>query len=471
MDQNTKLNSSITKHDDCSLLVNMQTLDISELDKLIKILREHRQILTTKDRIADEGEKSPETKKTKRGHRISDDNDIEGNQPLESMQIDKGQGDQPHYGESTHNRSERAQDAVDTDEQGASGTSQGQRTQVEDNRSGGQAGPSLQRQKTPKPGGIHLSPPPKRKIPPIVLRDKTKWTLFQNRLRRDKIDYTRAVNTAEGIRTYPTTENDYRRALRAIEEMQLPWHSHKLPDEQNLKVVLRGIPHEIETEEIEAELSTFGFIPQKVIRMTKKRDNRQIPMPLVLVVLEKRYRKIYDLTGVMGLKITVEPLRNTKGTGQCHRCQLFGHAQTMCRAPYKCVRCGGQHMAHDCPKAAQEPPQCANCKGQHPANYGGCPNNPKNRQQKPVAKPTSWAEAARKTQGTQQQSSAGVPPMAISNANTDSMKRKDTTGTNKYAEIANALGNMLIQFGKSNPSREQTAKFSIEAAKILDLLT
>lgn len=74
--------------------------------------------------------------------------------------------------------------------------------------------------------------------------------------------------------------------------------------------------------------------------MTKK-DSKTLPMPLVLIIMSKEQRKKYDITDLLGLKVIVEPLRSTKGSGQCYRCQLFGHAQTMCRAPQRCVRCRG----------------------------------------------------------------------------------------------------------------------------------
>lgn len=58
---------------------------------------------------------------------------------------------------------------------------------------------------------------------------------------------------------------------------------------------------------------------------------------------------------------------------QCHRCQAFGHASANCHRPLRCVRCGGQHFAADCPRERSAKPTCANCARDHTANDRRCP--------------------------------------------------------------------------------------------------
>lgn len=307
----------------------------------------------------------------------------------------------------------------------------------------------------------------KGKIPPVVLRDKTAWTSLEARLRHDRIGYNRATNASEGIKIFPATDTDYRKMIKLVEEMTLPWHSYKLPEEQNLKVVLRGIPSEIDTELVTRELTARQFPPIKTIRMTKKKDGKTLPMPLVLIIMSKDQRKIYDITDLLGLKIIVEPLRSTRGSGQCYRCQLHGHAQTMCRAPHRCVRCGGPHMAHTCPKAASEPPTCANCGGQHPANFGGCPKNPRNRL--PVM--TSQRQPAWTGMNRSQQQATTTAPNPAPALPGQGQPTSGNAGsvTNKYASLTDTLGKMMIQFSQTNPTKTQTSNFANEALKLLNL--
>ncbi|KAG8227845.1 hypothetical protein J437_LFUL010717 [Ladona fulva] len=72
---------------------------------------------------------------------------------------------------------------------------------------------------------------------------------------------------------------------------------------------------------------------------------------------------------ICGLKIRIEKHR----LPQCHRCQLFGHADKACHMPPRRVKCSGNHLTRDCKKEAGEATVCANCKGDHPASYRGCP--------------------------------------------------------------------------------------------------
>ncbi|KOB69779.1 Gag-like protein [Operophtera brumata] len=58
---------------------------------------------------------------------------------------------------------------------------------------------------------------------------------------------------------------------------------------------------------------------------------------------------------------------------QCHRCQAFGHSSANCHRPQRCVRCGGQHFAADCPRPLTDKPTCTNCGKDHTANSRLCP--------------------------------------------------------------------------------------------------
>ncbi|GBP48356.1 RNA-directed DNA polymerase from mobile element jockey [Eumeta japonica] len=67
--------------------------------------------------------------------------------------------------------------------------------------------------------------------------------------------------------------------------------------------------------------------------------------------------------------------------GQCHRCQLYGHAALNCHAQPRCVKCPVPHWTKECnrTKDAGDEPSCCNYSQKHTANYGGCPRAPKPR--------------------------------------------------------------------------------------------
>lgn len=156
----------------------------------------------------------------------------------------------------------------------------------------------------------------------------------------------------------------------------MPYCTFPPPDEKTLRVVIRGVPEHYSEEEIKLDLEFKGHQSEKVVRF---KNAEKKPIPLVLVIIPRHDKEIYKLRYVKQFAITVEPQSPKTNIGQCHRCQLFGHAQSRCTATLKCVRCAGSHITADCIKPVNRPPKCANCGGAHPASYRGCPKYPKER--------------------------------------------------------------------------------------------
>jgi hypothetical protein len=77
------------------------------------------------------------------------------------------------------------------------------------------------------------------------------------------------------------------------------------------------------------------------------------------------------LTGLCGLRFTVESYVAPKGPLQCKHCQRFGHTQRNCGYAPRCVACGGSLLSGECP-APRGQPQCCSCGSDHTANYGDC---------------------------------------------------------------------------------------------------
>ncbi|UYV71213.1 hypothetical protein LAZ67_8002209, partial [Cordylochernes scorpioides] len=159
-------------------------------------------------------------------------------------------------------------------------------------------------------------------------------------------------------------------------------YSYRLQEEKPLKVVLKGVTTAFKEEDVVTELVSMGFTEVIVKRL--HRQSTKIPMNIVLVELPKneQNKRIYGITEILYQKIVVESFRTTKRVTQCFNCQGFGHGQLNCFLKPKCVKCAEEHHSKDCPrKSKQLPPKCANCGEAHTANYRGCPNFPKPKQQ------------------------------------------------------------------------------------------
>lgn len=230
----------------------------------------------------------------------------------------------------------------------------------------------------PGPFNSALEQPEKTRrirVPPIIIRDKTKFTDISRELYQKKIDYGKAMTVSEGVKVHPLTFENYKKIVEILEKSNTPFHSFRLQEEKELHVVIRGVLETWSVEKVQADLESLGFTPTRVIRWNFKSGD---PMPLVLCILPKSQSHIFDMTKLDTISVRVESHRTKTKETQCHRCQLYGHSQYKCRAPPKCLKCAGAHMSFQCQAGPNLRPKCANCDGDHPANYRECPKHPLN---------------------------------------------------------------------------------------------
>lgn len=153
------------------------------------------------------------------------------------------------------------------------------------------------------------------KIPPIVLHKKERWTSVSGELRRKGWKYDKAMNTAEGIKMFPTTEEDFRAITGFPKSHGKQFHSYMLPEDRQLRVVIRGLPLEIDLKDVEADVKEKGFSPTVLTRM--KKGSARTEMLLILVKVPQNQRQIYEITELCMIWIKLEPLRRAGGIGQC----------------------------------------------------------------------------------------------------------------------------------------------------------
>ncbi|KAJ3631965.1 hypothetical protein MTP99_013064 [Tenebrio molitor] len=220
---------------------------------------------------------------------------------------------------------------------------------------------------------VQQKPPPESKIPPVIIRDASKWSSVSSAMTQKKIAFTKAQSCVDGIRVNPVTSDDFRALIHLLEERKVPFHSFTLPEEKTLRAVFRTVP----LDDVKSDLENQGLAPIKVTRMISTRSKK--PLPLILVEVLKDQKQIFQLRSVCHLLITVERPHKKGTTAQCHRCQRFHHSQQHCRAHPMCVKCGDKHDSQACKKAKTVPD---NCGGAHTARYRGCPRFPRGYQRK-----------------------------------------------------------------------------------------
>ncbi|GBP92499.1 Nucleic-acid-binding protein from transposon X-element [Eumeta japonica] len=216
--------------------------------------------------------------------------------------------------------------------------------------------------------------------------DKSKWNLAAAEGTKLRINYTKAQNTKFMIKITVASIEDFRNLNRYLIKNNLPFHTFALEEERKVKAVIKGIPVEIETQYVKEDLQRQGY-PTVAVHKMHRRDGTALGLVLAILERSDRARAILkDLGNVCELSgIAVEPPYKKGMPGQCHSCQLYGHAAANCHAQPRCVKCLVPHWTKDCErkKEAGGKPSCCNCGQEHTANYKGCPVAPK---PKPVNK-------------------------------------------------------------------------------------
>lgn len=289
---------------------------------------------------------------------------------------------------------------------------------------------------------------------PIIIHNKNNWITLKKNLQKEGIDWTNATTVSQGIKVKPSTANDYRALYKYLKEKKIDFHSHQTNEDKHLKIVVKGIPTEISTEDIKTELTEMEFPPISVTRMLGR---GKVPIQAIIVELDKAYKPFYNIKEIFGLTVNIEAYKRNGRLIQCHKCQAWGHIQKYCNTTDKCMRCAGEHPSYQCPKPKTIRATCANCGGEHTAMSIDCPKRPK-----PVTKSTTWKmekitnatltksipEIQREERNLRRQSQA--------NQDTKQTERNPNASPNsKKSQLTQQLSNLMINFLKTNPTPEQ----------------
>lgn len=328
-----------------------------------------------------------------------------------------------------------------------------QRASLRRTQTQGTAAPSLPAQRIPAQGTPAQGPPaqgapaqgpstaaqPRKEAnyPPLVVEKLPDWVEHFAALREKLGHPPNARPFGEGIRFQPATGEEFRTIQCYLDELTrtkgVSWWGYSLKEERNLKLAIRGLPIETDPEQIKWALRGLGY-PATYVKAIHGRAGRPGCLYFAEVARNEPsalpLESIWEVTELMYMPgVKVEPWRGKKGVAQCHRCQGFRHSSQNCRRPIRCVKCGEEHPAHECPRPVTDLPTCANCSGPHTANNVNCPVLKKETRNKKagIASRTGFARPANQ-EAPDVQETAAASLMAPAN---DAPPRGTTTGTKK----------------------------------------
>ncbi|GFR31443.1 nucleic-acid-binding protein from transposon X-element [Trichonephila clavata] len=224
------------------------------------------------------------------------------------------------------------------------------------------------------------APQKKFHVPPITIDNVTNQAALLKHLQQITKLKLEAKLIGTKFRIFPQTPYAYSLIRRYISENNLEGYTYMLPEDKKLRAVIRGLPIDMPPMEIISDLDKQGFRVDECHNMTNRKTGAPMPLFMVSMARTDFHRSIFRSFTVIGyVKVIVEILRKKYGPPQCFRCQGVFHSSKFCTRTPRCVRCTGNHLAKECEKLFGDKPKCCLCGGEHPANFLGCPKNPKPR--------------------------------------------------------------------------------------------
>lgn len=236
--------------------------------------------------------------------------------------------------------------------------------------------PSSSRDSTPTP---EVQPPPDKpvRIPAFFIdaASTKNWRDLARELKRLDPGQT-SLARGENYRVQASSVPGFRAIQRHLFNTGAKFHTFTFRGGRPLKVVIDGLPEEVDSEELVRLLQTENFEVDYAARLRTRRPGSR--KWLVVFTADSAREEdgrpaaeIYRQRSLYDVEIKVAPYRRPAGPPQCHRCQGFGHGSSTCNRPTRCVRCGGNHRRQDC-TGSEEEKKCCNCGGDHKASYRGC---------------------------------------------------------------------------------------------------
>lgn len=283
------------------------------------------------------------------------------------------------------------------------------------------------------------------------------------------------------IKFFPSTIEIYRKIQSYLTDNNIEFFGMRLKTERPRKVLLKGIPIDFPISEIKDELISLGYNVHRVSQLKNFRTKLPMPIFLVDVFVNDKFRHIFETRNILGFFIKVEAYK-FKGAKQCYNCQLFNHSSEFCFLKPVCLKCSGGHNVKQCTVTDRSGIKCANCGANHTANFGGCPKNPKNLKNsrvttirnsnqmfipKPVNKSQSFANIAK-----------GVDVNLTSSAQNINMPKSSIATTSTFSNVSsdsnvNSVNFHVPSVNNSNLSNmlniSQTAK-PIDQSNLLNFI-
>ncbi|GFT08607.1 nucleic-acid-binding protein from transposon X-element [Trichonephila clavipes] len=221
---------------------------------------------------------------------------------------------------------------------------------------------------------------PQPKIKPIFMKITPDYNLLLQEIHRT---HPTAKNThMKGyFKIEAETEDHHREITAYLTGKSVGYYVLNPPENRPLKLVIKGLPEDVEPEDVKKDLISKGINVEKVAQLKKFATKARLPLFLIEITRDDNVNDIYQIRSVLYMQIKLDPFRKSNRVTQCYNCNNFHHASQNCFMKTRCLKCGENHRTGECSiKEKIENPLCINCNANgHMASSTECPLFPKPR--------------------------------------------------------------------------------------------
>ncbi|GFW70908.1 PRE_C2HC domain-containing protein [Trichonephila clavipes] len=155
----------------------------------------------------------------------------------------------------------------------------------------------------PKPNSN--APKPNYVPPPIMLK-VTETYKQQMKVITDKLPTTRGKITGTYLKLYTNTNELHHQLIHFLEDLKYEFYVITPKEKRPIKIVIKGLPRDTKTDEIENKLTELGFTVNKVSQLIGCITNQALPVYLVSLPRNIHNTNFFDLNQLRFLTLRVE---------------------------------------------------------------------------------------------------------------------------------------------------------------------
>ena len=280
-------------------------------------------------------------------------------------------------------------------------------------------------------GAPRSEKPRNMKPPPVIVEKQADYQNLYNLIKESevKINFKTTLLGSGDIKVNVEDSEMYRQLTTLLKKKNINWYSFENKQTRPIKVMVRKLHPSCPPEKVVEYVRQQQLKILSAVNILKRADKTPLPLFMLSFDNSEDVKRVYEIKEILGMQVSIEPVRASKFVPQCKNCQVYGHTHKYCRKDPRSVRCAGKHLTMECTKSKQSPPKCANCGENHPANYRGCLVA---KEIQKMRKPVKKAEA--RTLKTEGEKNKVIIPVAGTIAS--------TSGVKSYAQVVKKSNNL-----------------------------